>query len=98
MNDDKNPAQRIHAKGHEARLAFCIRVRDRDRTHVTERLLCVGKADAMLAEVGLCLSGSNSISMRIVCILYTYQSRDSFPAQHEARRIYPELATPRPRC
>ncbi len=84
MYNNKNPAQCLHTQGHEARLRFCVWVRDSEGTHVTERLLCVSKADAMLAEIGARLSGSNSISTWRVCIRYAYPSNGIFfPAAYQ---------------
>src|SRR3546814_9557439 len=53
VNNDKNSTQSIHAQRHQARLTFRVRVSNSDGVLIAKRLLRMGKADAMLAKVGL---------------------------------------------
>jgi hypothetical protein len=46
MNHHQHPAQGIHPQGHEALLAFSVRVFDRYGHHVVQHLLGIGQAHA----------------------------------------------------
>jgi len=48
VNNDENATKGVSAQSYEAKLTCRVGVLDRDRQRITQRLLSVSKADAML--------------------------------------------------
>jgi hypothetical protein len=73
IDHDQHAPQRIGAQRDEPLLAFGIRIFDRDRLRITQRLLGVRKAHPMPAQLGASLGGIelnlHGISMHTICML-----------------------------
>jgi len=73
VDDDQDASQRINAESDESLLAFSVRVFDRHRERISQRLLSIRKTYAMLAKIRLGLGGIeldiHVAIMHILCIL-----------------------------
>jgi hypothetical protein len=72
VDDHKNPAKSIHPQGHETPFIAKVRVFDRERHRVAQRLLGVGKTDAMLPKTGSGLGWVELNGHGQLCILNAY--------------------------
>ena len=83
MNNDEYATQGIHSQRKEALFTFAVRVLNRHCERVTQHLFGMGKADLVLAKIGLSLDGIKLDGHAPLCIFNAYRS-SCWPAEPKA--------------